>query len=469
MDNPKPYRTLFHGVIIQQSDMCSGGSEQLSDIDMLPGRDGKGRFVIRGTTLAGAMLNTASKLGYKIPVQVTNDSDNNNSRPSLWKTNNSFPAQGCPQTQLRQYVKIEPETGAAEDHALFDMEVIVRGTQWHFLLEVITDAKLIKEPDEPTPEQLAMAVLSDWQQDFFFLGNRAVAGTGWCKLESLEVMRLSQSADHLWPDNRYTPQENLKRLRAAEPGIPFLSEDEQQESIRPFKNIERKMHREVITLQLKAGPNTDVKTGEVWGLDGFFIGGHGAEQPFSFYEDEYSNGGWASHFSLPEGYTLLDHQDLPDHFFVYNEKGQPFIPGSSLRGVLHHQIRRNLSNADNLEAILNNLFGTTEQSSDLYVGDAQLLEGSDWQGMVLHNHAEDEFTGGVYGSNKFVRCAIIEGTFECQIIVEHTNQATLQEHLKLLRDAIALGAQRQLPIGGKQWVDSGWIQWQELHQQGAAQ
>ena len=468
---PNNYRTLFKGTLSQGSDMCSSGTDAISPIDMLPARDGKGRLVIRGTTLAGAMQHTARKLGYAIPESVAADPNkkpksgeqsesDKDCIPSHWITYNSYPeGDQTPLTQLRQYVKIDPATGAAEDHALFDMEVVVRGTQWSFLLEVKTDQDL--HHSGPTPEQLALAVLNAWQTQGVFIGRRAVAGTGWMQLTELSCLRLSDEAAAHWPDNSQPPAQLFDALAAApQPGISLI---DSQQLAAEFSQLpapsETQTLRRCYRIRLTPGLYQPEPEGEIWGLDGLFIGGHAAEMPFSLDEDLFDNGPWRDHFYQPEGFQLSDQQDMPDHFFAYNQQGQPYIPGSSIRGVLQHQIRRNLTGDSEREAKLTQLFGSTEHSSQLYVGDAQLSQGSDWQGMIMHNHTEDEFTAGVYGSNKFVRCAVVSGEFCCHIILEHQDPAQLNQQEELLLKALKMGKQRQLPIGGKQWVDSGWIKW----------
>lgn len=456
-----PYRTLFKGTLTQISDMCSSGTEQISPIDMLPARDGANRLVIRGSTIAGAMLHTARKLGYTIPKDVGDDDEGKH--PSHWITYNSYVNNTEePLTQLRQYVKIDSATGAAEDHALFDMEVVVRGTEWTFLLEVKTDRPLSSEKSQvATPEQLAIAVLTEWQENGVFLGRRSVAGTGWMKLTHLETRQLTTEADSVWPDNSQHPSVLFNTL-AEQSGVTALSKEkliaitDKTKALRKTPTL-----RSHYRIRLSPGLYKPENSEECWGLDGVFIGGHPSEMPFSLDENELSPEpeDWKNHFHQPQGFTLTDEQDMPDHFFVYNEKGQPYLPGSSIRGVIYHQVRRNLTSNKDREAILTDLFGSTERSSQLYVGDAQLEDGSDWKAMVMHNHTEDEFTAGVYGSNKFVRCAVVEGQFICDIILEHQNKETLKTHQDLLQAVFELGEKRQLPIGGKQWVDSGWIQW----------
>ncbi|WP_432468288.1 RAMP superfamily CRISPR-associated protein [Agarivorans sp. Z349TD_8] len=463
MTQDKAYRIIYSGILKQVSDMSTGGTDISSSVDMPCARDGQGRFIIRGTALAGIMVATAKALGYKVPKSISNDDFGDKSKqPSNWKPFNSYIVGSQngqveqPQTLLRQYVKIDDATGAAENSALFDMEVIPRGTSWQFMLEL--DTQFADSNSEA--ENLANAVLLHWQQHGLFIGRRAVAGTGWFKLEKLHALRLRTKDVCLWPDNSDIPANVFKQLYkdASKHYIPKISQ-----SGRPSPSL----HRVSYQVTLSAGPNKDLETGEEWGLDGFFIGGHGAEQPLSLEEPRLgaAEAKWQDFFQVPPGYTL-DPQDTPDNFFVYNEQGQPFIPGSSIRGVLRHQIQRNLnseyrepSENSEIQKQLEALFGSTEQSSGLYIGDAQ-LSSDKASGIVMHNHAEDEFTAGVFESAKFVRCSVVEGEFTCHIHLENQSKAKLMEQQALLEGAFAYAKQGFLPIGGKQWVDSGWLRLQ---------
>ncbi|WP_028302063.1 RAMP superfamily CRISPR-associated protein [Oceanospirillum beijerinckii] len=488
MTAPGRYRTLFFGTLQQCSDMSTGGTEIINQVDMPVSMDGQGRHILKGTSLAGALLYTLRKLGYNPPIELCIDDENpvplaektGQKRPvypSVWKVSNSHLAQGIKQgkTQLRQYVKIDPASGAAEEGALFDMEVISRGNEWDFLLEVDTH-KMPVQPNQLDAEQLAAIALLNWQEEGVHLGRRSVAGTGWFKLNNLKALQLDINAVDEWPNNRQTPLQTLEELSQQHnqhPGIELHNSEGLTKRLITQLNqrpVIQHPYRLEYEITLVAGPNKDESDDSTqWGLDGFFIGGHGTEMPFSLNDTSLNGHNWKDKFSTPQDYTLAP-EDMPDNFFVYDEQGKPFIPGSSIRGVLHHQIRRNLTKHPEQEQLLNEIFGTTEVSSNLFVGDSHLDK--DWKGLILHNHAEDEFTAGVYASSKFVRCQVIEGTFTSRIILEvnmavdsnnpealKQRQDKLEQHQAILEQALRQASQQQIAIGAKQWVDSGWLKW----------
>ena len=85
----KSYRTIFVGTLVQDSALSTGGTDTLSGVDDPLCRDGEGRFTLRGTTLAGALIATARTLYPKIPpeicVDATNKPDKTPLTPSLWR------------------------------------------------------------------------------------------------------------------------------------------------------------------------------------------------------------------------------------------------------------------------------------------------------------------------------------------------------------------------------------------------
>ncbi|KUI97417.1 RAMP superfamily CRISPR-associated protein [Vibrio sp. MEBiC08052] len=469
MNEFSQYRTIYRGTLKQISDMSIGGTEAISPVDMPLAKDGQGRYVIKGTTLAGALVYTLNKLNVRFPKEVAFDDEYHRHHdeprelgPSAWKVSNSYLSSDHQnvKTQLRQYVKIDAASGAAEDGALFSMEVISRGVDWDFLMEVntrIEPSRLISQQDEtvPTPDELAQLALRHWLREGVFLGRRSVAGNGWFELSAVEKLTLTTEHIDCWPNNELTPQASFDRLKKMK--------SVQVCQLEPAENAHS--NRIEIEFTLTAGPYRD-DDGKEWGLDGFLIAGHAAEQPL-----DIDNSYLKKHIGFPEHYSYNVHHDEPDRFFVQDQNGQPFIPGSTLRGILHHEISRILISEDatlaqskELQPKIEQLFGSTDVSSRLFVGDATLdkteaAKTADWQGLILHNHAENEFTAGVYGSNKFVRMSIVNGTFRGKIILEAANSQTLQEQHDLLLQAIEKGKKRQLPVGGKQWVDSGWLEW----------
>ncbi len=511
---PTAYKTLFFGELKQLTDLSIGGTDLISDVDMPMALDGKQRPVLKGTSLAGALLYTLRKLGHKIPPELAIDTEFEgeyfkqnktkntlNKRPvleSLWSINNAYlQSNSEPDYQLRQYVKIDPASGAAENGSLFDMQVVCAPNTWFLWIEVDTYAyerlnHRFKDQFPLSPEDLIAIALLNWQKEGVMLGRRSVAGTGWFTLNTLNTLRLNTRAFELWPNNllqKRIATENAKPLKELEDqdGVTLIeSAILEQEITARLKDFDASdlasasfqgvlpthkpfLHtplRAEYHITLTAGPRKD-EQGNEWGLDGFMIGGHEAmdlDATMNFSKSINDKNKWQEQFHWPNDYPCDVNSDtstdLPDNFFVYDINKDPFIPGSSLRGILHHQIRRHTSHEADQDTILSALFGSTDQSSRLFIKDATLKEKGNWKGLIFHNHAEDDFTAGPYESSKFVRCSIVDGCFHGEIVLEADDLETFKQQKQWLESALELGTHNQLAIGSKQWVDSGWLKWE---------
>ncbi|WP_440055960.1 RAMP superfamily CRISPR-associated protein [Pseudoalteromonas sp. T1lg65] len=460
MSNNAPYCNLFYVTLTQLTEFNTAGNDT-DDIDITLAKNGQGEYIIRGSTLAGAIVHQAKKLGFSIPSNLAGDTwvddadgkQQRISQPSCMRVFNARLVDQAQTSQFKQHVAINPKTGAAFDNALFDVEVLPRGNEWHVFIEV-NESKTQEQSDSAS--QIIAHVLNYWQQNPLFLGHRPVAGYGWFNVANAEVVQLSTTHLFDYPNN----SKNYPRDKQA------LLDDL---SIQPYpisdfictKKPTPKVSQIVYDITLSAGVNED-EHGEQWGLDSFFIGGHEIEAPLSFNKvDENIQ----KNLKSGSAYKYTE-QDMPDNFFVVDHTNTPYIPSASIRGPLRHQLIR-----QGHEKLAEQLFGTTEHSSNCYIQQAYLSSES-WQGMILHNHAEDEFTAGVYGSSKFVRMCVTQGTFSTRLIIEYLNDENgnmpkhIQQQINALEEVFELAKQKQLAIGAKQWVDSGWLKWEAKKVQG---
>lgn len=489
--NSKMYRTLFVGKLVQKSEFSTGGAEVQTTIDMPVLRDGAGRFILRGTSLAGALIDTARKrFKGELPRAITSKGHNEVDEapvPSNWILHNSHLKEGCkPKLMVRQQVKINEITGAQEEGALFDIETlshiddIGNAISWDFLMEVNTYDANADENDHFLEEQLAALALQHWAEHGAFLGRKIAAGMGWFALQDLKAVRLTTSQASEWPnafnspmavalDLANNPEKEVDcRVNASnntdwetEFGLQHLNTD----------NWQTKRYRYSLT----PGVNKDG-----YGLDGYLVGGHNVDDVMDTVRE---------HALKPAGYSLEISEDrdgkkiFPEAFYtepsaqpVMDAQNEPYIPGSSIRGVFAHECWRLLNtekpnnkgtthrhNPDAPNAY-NKLFGTTEESSYIFFSDARLKEGQDekkekkWQSLLLHGHAQDEFIGGVYEGSKHMRCSLISGELQGEIVITAPEEEMAQ-HEQLLQAAIDMAKHGLLAVGSKQWVDSGWLTW----------
>lgn len=154
------YRTLIVGRIVQRSALSVGGTPEVETGTDSCFRDGAGRLTIPGTSLGGALIETAARLfpslvhddqaqrllddrvtGKTTTIpQSKNRDDQAEFVQSVWRLRNSHPIQKDIATEWRQGVGIRQATGttAQNKRALFDFETVPKGTEWSFFLEIDT-------------------------------------------------------------------------------------------------------------------------------------------------------------------------------------------------------------------------------------------------------------------------------------------------------------------------------------------
>lgn len=416
MSSGKPYRSLFVGTLRQDSFLSVGGTtDPFTTVDSPFCCDGRGRPTLRGSGLAGALVATLRRLNGAVPDHVSGGE--NGRQPSAWRFFNSHPAvQDAGALAARQHVAIHPQTGTALEGALFNVETLPPRTEWAFLLEVDSS-------QAANAADLAEAALAHWAAGRCLLGREVARGMGWMTLTDLRRHDLGMEAVDLWPNAekadhyRAYIKEKFGSGRAVEPAsgeLPGWVE---------------------IRGQLQAGPDQDG-----YGLDSLSIGGHASEELTAAWDQRYL------------GPAEIGKDFGPDTAIVTWPHGNsriPFIPGSSLRGPLRHALHRHRPE------LVDSLFGTTAESAKLLICDAFPLDPMQTTLAWFQMHAEDEFSGGAFGSAKFDRVAVVEGSFEVRIVIENTTAA----ELAAVHDLLRLAEQRQLGFGGGKWRGHGWLRW----------
>ena len=468
MTTNKPYRTIFVGTLVQDSALSTGGTDTLSGVDDPLCRDGEDRFTLRGTTLAGALIATARTLYPKMPpeisVDATNKPDKTPLTPSLWRIYTSHP-NNTPEIEARQGVTIHAQTGAAMDEALFDMETLPPGTCWPFLLEV--DSWRAEKLGVPA-ESIAAAALLEWQQKRCWIGRSVARGLGWLHLEKdLRAYCLKTKHVKLWPNSLKLLDELLMEIAQEIPAIDAtqfsqhfnLQSDNFQAKKRFYLEIQGHIH---------VGEQDNG-----YGLDALSVSGHAANLGLSSWDDK--------HYLSPEGKNPQHCKDNfdPDTSIVMtyrNGRYEPFIPGSSLRGVLRHALSRCLRrqgknvyapsdglSEKTIKDIVAKLFGYVSKDkargAALLIRDAYLVD-NEWQAAWLQQHAEDEFSGGVYESAKFDRVALLQAKFAWRMVIEAKTPRQAHLYYQRLKPILDLGEQSHLPLGGNQWRGLGWVKWE---------
>lgn len=452
------YRTLFTGTLVQDSFLSTGGTDDpFSTVDSPLARDGQNRPILRGTSLAGALIATLRATLRHEHEGVGNKTDpadvvptyisgyGKQRQPSVWRFFNSHVKSDGALLQSRQHVAINGKTGAAEDSALFNLETLSVGTKWNFLLEVDTSVC-------PEAAELARKALAHWVAGRCYLGREVSRGLGWLHLEALKEYRLTPDDADAWPNSANSANyENYIMDRFGE-RVVDLSSLQPPAAPRGIQEF---------TLSVRVGEHPDG-----YGIDSLSIGGHAEELFAAEWSDRYlAPDGMtpkACRESFDPDFTLTTYVPGPSHESDNVRNCQrtrlPYIPGSSIRGPLRHTLERLLRTAGESTDLADSLFGTTSSSGKLLICDAFPPSEShaDIQLAWLQQHAEDEFTGGVYGSGKFDRVAVFNGTFRFKMVLEYATG----EETEWLQTLLKLAAQGQIPIGGGQWRGHGWLTWQ---------
>ncbi|MGZ8219365.1 RAMP superfamily CRISPR-associated protein [Methylomagnum sp.] len=430
---------LFLGTLVQEASASFGGQEAEGWVDEALCRDGKGRYTLRGEGQAGALLSMARKLFRGIPHRLGGVMTR---QPSAWRTYTTHPElDSLGEAELRQCVRIDPKTAAADEGALFDLETLPPGTRWPFLLEL--DASLLGEGEGGRATAITAHVLQAWANGYAWFGRGVARGLGWFKLDHPRVLTLSET--DVWP-NAFTasPFAYAAELAAgrAEPLANFIG----QQTIRPDGTWRWRTY----DLTLSFG---DPDPEGYDGLGALSIGSHAGYDATPPYPE--------GQVIWPDG--LENHARLwkPDRFVTATgaKPPLPYIPGSSLRGPLRHRLAWWLNRQGRTDTEFETLFGyvkepnedrkqTEAKSSALLIRDAFPEPKEGWRMALLQSHAEDEFSAGTCGVALYNRLAVMSASFQTRVVLEAPSEAKLIEMDELFKAAQKLATLGFVPIGG---------------------
>jgi len=449
-----PYRTLVFARLVQDSPLNVGGNHPHHLVNSPLARDGQGRPVLRGSTLAGCFIATARALAGALPAAITTGGvaathSQNTLTPSAWRFAHAHLVEPEQQTAFFQHVSINARTHAAKDDHLFSLEALPTGSAWHFELEIVPTA----DADLAQLEALAAAALTAWTQPGAArLGRGSRHGYGWCHLEDITILRLDARHIRLWPDafapersaaewiahfkNNHVPVLDLPALCALHPKPPHAGRVE--------------VHFEG---NLCVGERQDA-FGQGYGLDTLSIGGHARmqQQAQAFFPRVIAPQGIAfSEANFDPAFSITA-MPGPDGALM------PYVPGASLRGVWRAQLERHYRATGGDMALLNTLFGDTERAGCLRVADATLVD-DNWKLIWQQHVAIDELTGGAYESAKFDRLSLAHATFHWQACIEADSEQAAENLAAPLRKLLNALGDGHLPLGGGIWRGHGHIRW----------
>jgi len=439
----QPPFILIKGELVQQTATSLGGNGESNWVDHVLCRDGQERYTLRGETLAGALMATARKLYSNLPIEIE---ANDKKQPSVWRLFTSHPK--CIAHEIvRQNVRIHGKTGAAVNGGLFDSENLPPGTRWSFVLEI--DLSRSNDNYQQIID-MTLQTLRVWANGYCWLGRSVSRGTGWFCLEKTQIAKVGWEQ---WPNS------NINNVSEY-----FDSHfTERAQSLCEISNTDLvsdggwQWHEFRLTLTVGESSDND------YGINFLSIGGHSGDSLLLDIQKDLID---QQRLLLPDSKlsSSVTERWLADHVFAYTREQdaiKPYIPGSSIRGVLRHAAewwanKHGLS-MDHLDEV----FGTMTdkpKAGALLVSDAQ-LSSDNWQAALLKMHAEDEFSGGVYESALFDRLVLTQAQFTARLVLE-ARQSDIKKLHHALTPAFKLAQQGFIGLGGQTHRGLGRLHWQ---------
>jgi CRISPR/Cas system CSM-associated protein Csm3 (group 7 of RAMP superfamily) len=479
------YRTLFLCTLRQETAFSFGGTDQQSLADMGLARDGDGCLVFRGSSLAGALLATARTF-LTVHDEISRDAKKGSdlAQPtSLWHFDHAHPwRNGAPDKTMvtliesRAHSAHRHDTRTADGGGYFDQEILPRGVQWRFLLDVR------HLPGNPAPGRRAAAqaalALREWQRRRCWLGRHVARGLGWMQLEDCCIVELPRSEESIdaWPTAR--PSDLVERydwvrqmstmlggatcLDSQNALDDYLAQHGNESHAGPIEPTRAYVRW---PLRIEVGEYRPDGKGKGYGLDALSLLGHG--------------GNVVEAASLEKHFIRAHEQSWASFTGAYSPDNQlamscdlaaatpaPVLPGSSIAGALRHHLARSLRAAGQaaLDPVTGQHYGprpasgttgearangneagvpgsrtatasvpSADPSTELFGGlgegrhpsrllisDAHLAHDAEetWRLALLEKVAIDEFRQSAFESAKFNRLAVLAGAWSLTMVQE---------------------------------------------------
>jgi CRISPR/Cas system CSM-associated protein Csm3 (group 7 of RAMP superfamily) len=417
-------RIIVYGNLVLQTPTCLGSGDAESPTDMAVLRDSiSDRALLTGASLAGALRNYLWEYqnGYNQfsdkSVQGLADllfggsrSDDDGEQSALIV--DDAISSSIPIMELRDGVKIQAETGTAEDGAKYDLEFIAAGTEFKLAFELLIE----QEHNEAELSQALALALRGLENGEISIGTKKRRGFGCCQIKQWRVWKfdLQQDVDRVaWLKfdhaDREVFDENSKSFIAEALGVTLAQSDYR---------------------------------------DHFCI-----HATFTLESPLLIRSGQDSIGLAPDVVHLKSHRgglDIP----------QPIISGTSLTGVMRHRAERILNTLGKSTEMLNLMFGFVDENKEAEAARASRLVVHEstitgtTHDLVQNRVAIDRFTGGAYHGALFSEQPVFgsnDTKVELKLELRNPQEAEIGLLLLLLKDLWT----GDLPVGGGRSIGRG--------------
>lgn len=440
--------------LITPTSLGNGDADGL--LDMPLSRDAaEGQPLLTGSSIAGALRNylRLRYKGYRVGEQGNNSIENlfgcqrsnDAGTQSPLIVDDAWAAQVA--SEIRDNVRIDPQTRTAQDEKKFDLELLPAGTTFGLHIELL----IMEGTDRATLLTTLALALSGFEKQEIYLGARKRRGFGQCVVKE-------------WTVQTY----DLKQSQGLLAWLAANLQDMGQEwGLQPTQT---KTHTIATTLGVTL-PDTDAR-------HYFTCTAHFAlaspllirsEEPRPLEKEVHPDKDTSNND------TPLQYPDVTHLWATHNDTQQsqqsPLLPGTSLAGALRAQAQRILNtltgqkqNQDRVQEMLDSIFGsdmdkrpTKKYASRLVVNESTIdAQPEHW--LVQQRVSIDRFTGGAYDTALFSEAPLTGGTVEITMTLQGTPTESSRNYtadvgllLLLLKDLwtgdLTLGGTRSIGHG----------------------
>lgn len=430
----------------------SGDSARVTDLPIF--RNGNNEILIPGTSLAGALRALCTKLaphiGYEGCTGANDSFPQSGCRCPVCELFSSLPTYGDSEevlpskiwihdalltkdvgVSIRDGVGIDRETGASASRAKFDIEVLPRGSEFTFRIELQDDVTNVHE-------NILASALSEWTHRRCYLGGSISRGLGNmqlgnCRVYELDFSSIDNIMDYLSSDSpakcmneeeHWLDQhvEEARRTTRQTEGSSFYSS---------FVDME-------ISLQFSgAFAVNDILNATRRGFDFCPM----QEEGEFVLPGSSLRGAMRSHAEkIARSITTLDCSDENDFLSkcpACNPHADENMPLTSCSTLIRENRRKQSSPPETLlehetSCLACQLFGNLYKGSRLYVGDGYLIKPPEIK--IMDFLAIDRFTGGGKDGAKFDAVVLWRPLFTFKVFLENPQDWELGWLMLVLKD-----------------------------------